>query len=142
MTKKYAKIVNEETKQCEVGLGTNEDFYKSLGMKKLDVEESFDGSWYLVGYAPKQDIKVLQEQKLLENNEKCSNYILSVYPYYKQMNIINPLSDYSIEDRTAMNEFIDSQRAKNKEYKKQILDEKIKSKEDLDEIIIKYGKNN
>jgi len=85
------------------------------------------------------DIKVLQEQKLLENNEKCSAYILSVYPYYKQLNIINPLSDYSIEDRTAMNEFIDMQRAKNKEYKKQILAEEIKLKEDLDKIIIKYG---
>lgn len=139
MTKKYAKIVNEETKQCEVGLGTNSKFYQSIGMIEMDVEQAYTGEWFLVGYAPKQDIKVLQEQKLLENNEKCSNYILSVYPYYKQMNIINPLSDYSIEDRTAMNEFIDMQRAKNKEYKKQILAEEIQSKEDLDKIIIKYG---
>ena len=80
-----------------------------------------------------------KENKLLENNEKCSAYILSVYPIYKQMNIINQLSGYSIEDKTKMNEFIDSQRAKNKDYKKQILAEKIQSKEDLDKIVIEYG---
>ena len=28
MTKKYAKITNEETKACEVGLGTNSAFYQ------------------------------------------------------------------------------------------------------------------
>ena len=48
--KKYAKVMNEETKECSVGLGTNTAFYKSLGMKKMDVEESKNGSWYLKGY--------------------------------------------------------------------------------------------
>ena len=35
--KKYAKVINEETKACEVGLGTNSDFYASLCMKKQEV---------------------------------------------------------------------------------------------------------
>ena len=35
---KYAKITNEKTKQCEVGLGTNIAFYKKIGMTELDVE--------------------------------------------------------------------------------------------------------
>ena len=48
--KKYAKVVNEETKECSVGLGKNIAFYKSLGMNKMDVEESKNGSWYLKGY--------------------------------------------------------------------------------------------
>lgn len=53
--KKYAKVVNEETKECSVGLGTNTAFYKSLGMKKIDVEEWKNGSWYLKGYITEVD---------------------------------------------------------------------------------------
>jgi hypothetical protein len=51
---KYAKIVNNETKQCEVGTGTNAEFYKSIGMTEMEVEQAFDGQWYLKGYAPKK----------------------------------------------------------------------------------------
>ena len=38
--KKYAKIINEETKACEVGLGTNSAFYQSIGMTEMEVEAS------------------------------------------------------------------------------------------------------
>ena len=33
---KYAKLINKETGLCEVGLGTNTDFYKSIGMIQID----------------------------------------------------------------------------------------------------------
>lgn len=49
---KYAKIVNDETKACDVGTGTNAEFYKSLGMTEMDVEQAYNGQWYLAGYAP------------------------------------------------------------------------------------------
>ena len=48
----YAKVINQETKQCDVGDGTNVEFYKSLGMTDQEVEQAYDGSWYLKGYAP------------------------------------------------------------------------------------------
>ena len=50
--KMYAKITNEQTKQCDVGLGTNIEYYKSIGMTEQEVEQSYDGSWYLKGFAP------------------------------------------------------------------------------------------
>lgn len=50
----YAKIINEETKQCEVGTGTNTKFYESIGMTEIDVEQAYDGQWYVKGYAPVQ----------------------------------------------------------------------------------------
>lgn len=60
---KYAKLVNEETKQCEVGLGTNIDFYRSIGMEEMDVEKAYNGGWYLTGYAPqKPHHDVIMEQ--------------------------------------------------------------------------------
>lgn len=51
---KYGKISNQETKECEVGVGNDIGFYKSIGFQELDVEEAYNGQWYLVGYAPKK----------------------------------------------------------------------------------------
>ena len=68
MTIRYAKIINNNTKLCEVGLGSNIDFYKSLGMKELDVEQCWNGSWYLTGYCPAKPEETLQQRLLdLEN---------------------------------------------------------------------------
>ena len=49
---KYAKVINEETGLCEVGLGTNTQFYQSIGMTEMDVEQAYNGSWYVKGFAP------------------------------------------------------------------------------------------
>ena len=51
---KYAKIIDEQTKECSVGTGTDAEFYKSIGMTEMDVEQAYNGGWYLVGYAPKK----------------------------------------------------------------------------------------
>lgn len=51
---KYAKVINEETKECSVGLGTNKTFYKSIGMTYQSVEQAYNGAWYLKGYAPEK----------------------------------------------------------------------------------------
>ena len=63
---KYAKVINEETKACEVGLGTNTEFYKSIGMTELDVEKAYNENWYLVGYAPKEPEKTYTELRQKE----------------------------------------------------------------------------
>lgn len=60
--KKYAKVVNEQTKQCDVGLGTNIEYYKSIGMTEQEVEQCYDGSYYLKGYAPQKPQPTIQEQ--------------------------------------------------------------------------------
>lgn len=53
MAIKYAKIINAETKECQVGVGTNADFYQKLGMVEMDVEQcDWNGGWYLSGYVP------------------------------------------------------------------------------------------
>ena len=50
---KYSKIINEETGLCEVGLGTNTQFYQSIGMEELDVQQSdIDSNWYLADKCP------------------------------------------------------------------------------------------
>lgn len=60
--KKFAKIINEENKQCEVGIGSNTVFYRSIGMIEIDVEQGYDGNWYVSGYTPKEPEKTITEQ--------------------------------------------------------------------------------
>jgi len=68
---KYAKIINEQTKQCEVGLGTNAEFYKSIGMTEMDVEQAYNGCWYVTGYAPGKPTPTHDEiSKLREDYRK------------------------------------------------------------------------
>jgi hypothetical protein len=61
--KKYAKVINYETNQCEVGTGTNIAFYQSIGMTEMEVEQSYNGEWYLQGFSPK---KVTTKAELTE----------------------------------------------------------------------------
>ncbi|MBP5160624.1 MAG: hypothetical protein ILP11_01040 [Alphaproteobacteria bacterium] len=62
--KKYAKIINEETKQCDVGLGTDTEYYISEGMTEMDVEQAYNGEWYVEGYAPEKPAPTYQEQRM------------------------------------------------------------------------------
>lgn len=65
---KYAKVKNEETKVCDVGIGTNDAFYESLGFTKQEVEQSYTGEWYLKGYAPsKPEPTNAEKVRALEN---------------------------------------------------------------------------
>lgn len=65
---KYAKITNQETGLVEVGLGTNNEFYQSIGMTQLDVTQSdIDNNWYLAELCPMKsdEIKAQEVQKKL-----------------------------------------------------------------------------
>lgn len=59
--KKYAQIINNTTKQCNVGIGTDDAYYKSIGMTKMDVEQAYDGQWYVKGYAPEKPAPTKEE---------------------------------------------------------------------------------
>lgn len=96
---KYAKVINEETGLCEVGTGTNSQFYTSIGMKKKDVQQSdIDGQWYLTEKCPmKSEAEKLEEaknQKLLENIQKRDER-LNAGVYYK-----NILFDSDVDQKT------------------------------------------
>lgn len=60
----YAKIVNEQTKECQVGIGTNVEFYQKLGMTDMEVEQAYNGVWYLKGYAPKKPERQELEERV------------------------------------------------------------------------------
>ena len=64
--KKYAIIIDEETKVCQVGLGDNVEFYQSLGFEEMEVEQAWNGDWYVLGYAPKKPLEAYKQEKLNE----------------------------------------------------------------------------
>lgn len=65
---KFASITNDKLKTCMVGTGTDAEFYKSIGMVEMDVEQGKDGQWYLKGFAPTHPLDELKSQKLNELN--------------------------------------------------------------------------
>lgn len=102
--KKYAKITDETTKQCDVGLGTDTEFYESLGMSEMDVEEAWDNSWYLKGYAPKPPAP---EELEKENVRNVRNMYLKEYvdPYQLVLRW-NSLSTEEQELRTKYRKYL------------------------------------
>ena len=107
---KYAQIVNEETKQVNVGIGTDEEFYKSLGMTKMNVEQAWNGSWYIEGYVPPEPEESLQE-KLTELEEKYN------MPRVIREGILgnpNMYSEFNVKKAKELEEIAKSIRTRNK----------------------------
>lgn len=71
----YAKIINEETKACEVGIGTNTAFYQSIGMSEMEVEKAYDGCWYLKGYAPEKPQEIKEQEVRAIRNQYLEQYV-------------------------------------------------------------------
>ena len=66
---RYAQLINEETGLCNIGTGTNIDFYKSIGMIELDVQQSdVDYNWYLIDKCPMRN----DEEKELEEKKRVA----------------------------------------------------------------------
>ena len=64
---KYAKVINEQTGLVDVGVGTNVNFYQSIGMIELDVQQSdIDNNWYLSEKCPMKT----DEEKEREERER------------------------------------------------------------------------
>lgn len=79
----YAKVINEQTKACEVGTGTNIAFYQSIGMAEMEVEQAYNGSWYLQGYAPEEPQEVKEnEVRAIRNQylEATDKYMIADFP--------------------------------------------------------------
>ena len=79
---KYAKVINEQTGLCEVGTGTNNKFYQSIGMTKLDVQQSdIDNAWYLSEKCPmktdEEKLTIAKTNKYNEINNGARTYLES-----------------------------------------------------------------
>lgn len=58
-----AKIIDELTHKVIVGAGENTQYYISIGMTEMEVEQSYNGSWYVKGFAPVKPAPTEEEQR-------------------------------------------------------------------------------
>lgn len=75
MMKKFAKIENEETKVVSVGTGTDIEFYKAVGMTEMEVEQGYNGSWYLQGYAPEKPQELIEAEALAKAKQERASEV-------------------------------------------------------------------
>jgi hypothetical protein len=88
---KYARVVDPEKGMCSVGTGTDEKFYKSIGMEILNVEEGYDGNWYLAGMVPEPVYTVEDYDRAMEEHIKetrvARGYTTREPSYYLQSSV-------------------------------------------------------
>lgn len=99
--KKLVKIKNN--KIYSIFEGKDIEYAKSNGYEEYEVEEYCDGGLYLKGQAPQKPLEELKKEKIQELRKNANDYILSKYPYYKQLNIIR----IETEEKNNMSSFID-----------------------------------
>lgn len=66
---KYAKIINKQTKEVQIGVGCPDAYYIEIGMELMDVEQAYDGLWYIKGFAPIKPEPTEEEIKQARINE-------------------------------------------------------------------------
>lgn len=97
---KLAKVVNETTKACDVALGTDTQYYINLGFSEQDVEQAYNGQWYLAGYAPVKPPETLEEKlNRLEKEYKMNRW--------QREGILAPNSEYSAYNKAKAQELED-----------------------------------
>ena len=108
--KKYAKVINEETKACEVGLGTNSAFYQSIGMTEMEVEQAYNGSWYVKGYAPikpeptKEEIQALRSDAYRNEVDPITCHIQRLGDEEQTVEVITEIANLVAERKTKVEE--------------------------------------
>lgn len=75
---KYAKVIDQEKHIAQVGTGTDKDFYESIGMALLDVEQGYDGGWYLAGHAPKKPQAQVEAEALAQAKAERSDAVSKI----------------------------------------------------------------
>lgn len=78
---KYAKIIDDTTKRCDIGLGSDASFYQFIGMELMDVEQGYDGNWYMAEYVPIQPIEEARTAALSSIDFATSKAILAGFEY-------------------------------------------------------------
>lgn len=136
----YCKYDNETKKCLEVGTGTNTDFYKSIGMVDMEVEQAYDGSYYLKGYAPTKPLDELKSDKLaeltaitskFENNINNQMYFISSVGGYRingdrrTRSNLEDLITYSTTDIIQLRDYDNTMREVTKDQLKVILKEHV-----------------
>ena len=65
-----AKILNEETKQVDVADLRQKEHFEKISFSEQEVEQAWNGSWYLKGYAPEKPAEQKAEEARAERDRR------------------------------------------------------------------------
>lgn len=90
---KYCKILDEETGLVQLGAGCSDEYYKSIGMKQRDVEQSeINNNWYLTNKCPHYTDEEKEQMELERvSHLKCTKRVFILMleqlglDYYEQI---------------------------------------------------------
>lgn len=138
---KYVKIINTDTMECQVGLGTDAEYYKSMGMFLMEVEQSVSGKYYIAGFLPQEDIEVLRSKKRKELRLKRDIYKEeNNFSDHHYSNIEYGIIDVSEEEFLKLKNFLKALVKKYDNYKNMIIE--AKTIEELNAINIDFNIGN
>lgn len=66
---KYARIIDEQTKEVQIGVGCPDAYYIEICMTLMEVEQAYNGKWYVKGFAPTEPEPTEEEIKQARINE-------------------------------------------------------------------------
>lgn len=93
----YAKVIDEKTKECIVGTGTNAKFYQSIGMTDMDVEQGCDNNWYVKGFAPAEPGPTADERNAVISAARASEYARLIDPLHAEKTRKTVLGEWTDE---------------------------------------------
>lgn len=70
---RYAKIIDEATHEVQVGVGCLDEYYIEIGMVEMEVEQAYNGSWYVKGFAPERPEAEIIAQQVAELKAELSS---------------------------------------------------------------------
>lgn len=89
----YARIINNETKQVDVGIGTDIKYYQSIGMIEAEVETAYNGMVYIKGYAPEKPVDVKAAEIRAERDRRIDAIRWRIERYQTQLAAGLPTTD-------------------------------------------------
>lgn len=111
---KYAKIINYETGLCTIGEGTNIEFYISIGMKPLDVQQSdIDNNWYLFDLCPMKS----EEEKAAEQQAEIDKLNMTRGDFFEGLILAQSKDE---DDVLALVDTLDLDETTKKVYKNRV----------------------
>lgn len=62
---KYAKIINEQTKDVEIGIGCSDNYHIKNGMTIMDAKQSYNSKWYIKCFESEKPKPTIEEMKII-----------------------------------------------------------------------------
>lgn len=99
---RYAKIIDDKTKEVQVGVGCTDEYYIEIGMTLMDVEQAYNSRWYVAGYAPVKPEPTEDEKKV--SVRACRDYYLNITDYTQLLD--SPYSEEEIKQYAAYRTYL------------------------------------